>query len=86
VRVESTEAVLTRARVLATQPIRAFRDRAIELFENLDRGQAMTPNDKLVLALLYEAIGQWPKAQIQLDYLVSQYPGVQQLPGAVMSR
>jgi tetratricopeptide (TPR) repeat protein len=78
VRVESTEAILTRARVLATQPIRAFRERAIELFEDLDRSLALTPNDKLILALLYEAAGQWPKAQSQLDYLVAQYPGVPQ--------
>ena len=37
---------------------------------------ALTPNDKLVLALLYEAGGQWPKAQAQFDFLVTQYPGV----------
>jgi tetratricopeptide (TPR) repeat protein len=78
VRVENTEVVLTRARVLATQPIRAFRDRAIELFENMDRNQALTPNDKLVLALLYDADGQWPKAREQMSILVGQYPNMQQ--------
>ena len=78
IRIESTEAILTRARVLATQPIRAFRERAIELFEVLDNKQALIPNDKLILALLYEASGQWPKVQEQLDFLVVQYPGVQQ--------
>ena len=77
-RVEQTETVLTRASVLATQPIRSFRDRAIELFDDLDRGQALTPNDKLVLALLYESSGQWPRARAQLDSLVTQHPGVQQ--------
>jgi tetratricopeptide (TPR) repeat protein len=78
VRVENTDAVLTRARVLATQPVREYRERAVELFESLDRDQALTPNDKLILALLHESGGQWPKAQEQLDYLVSQYPGAQQ--------
>src|SRR5205085_2601147 len=45
-RLESTEALLTRARVLATQPQKAFRERAVDMFENLDRNQALTPNDK----------------------------------------
>ena len=78
VSIERTEAVLTRARVLAMQPMRPFRERAVELFENLDRSQALTPNDKFILAMLYEAGGQWPKTQEQLDYLVVQYPGAQQ--------
>ena len=73
VRIETTESVLTRARVLASQPIRGFRDRAIELFEVLDSKQALTPNDKYTLAVLYNAAGQWDKAREQLAYLVTQY-------------
>ncbi len=48
------------------------------MYDTLDRNQALTPNDKLVLALLYDASGQWPKAQEQMDYLIGQYPGMHQ--------
>jgi predicted Zn-dependent protease len=67
---ESTDARRARARVLATRGQRQFRDRAIELLEDLGRRQALTPDDRFVLALLYEAAGAGNKAHDQLRDLV----------------
>lgn len=55
----------TQARVLATQPQNSFRARAIDLFERLDRAQSLTDDDRLMLALLLDRAGNWPKAKEQ---------------------
>ena len=54
---DGTEVKRTKARVLATQSgQKQFRDKAVELFEDLKR-PALTPDDRYVLALLYESQG-----------------------------
>src|SRR5262249_13594690 len=67
---ESTDAIRAKARVLATQPgQRQFRERAIELLEHLSRRGALLPDDRYVLALLYDSGDAWPKSREQLKEL-----------------
>ncbi len=61
---------LARARVLATQPQRQFREKAIELFEAAGRAGRLEHGDQFILALLYDAGGDWPKAGEQFRSLV----------------
>ncbi|MFO0930588.1 MAG: tetratricopeptide repeat protein, partial [Gemmataceae bacterium] len=68
---ESTENRRARARVLASQNQRQFRQRAIEALEDLARAKALTPEDEFVLAVLYEAEGQVRKSQEKLKALVA---------------
>jgi Tfp pilus assembly protein PilF len=68
-RLDSTDARRAKARVLATQGQRQFRRRAIELFEQLDREQSLTPDDRFILALLYDAEDAWPKSREALKQL-----------------
>src|SRR5262249_12893954 len=51
-----------RAQVLATQARKAFREPAIALLEDLGKRQAQTTDDQFLLARLYEAGGDLPKA------------------------
>lgn len=67
---ESTENRRARARVLASQNQKQFRERAIEVLEDLARARALTPEDEFVLALLYESEGQTRKSQEKLKVLV----------------
>jgi predicted Zn-dependent protease len=67
---DSTELQRAQARVLATQGQRQFRQRAIQLLEALARRQALTADDRFVLALLYEADGAAARAHEQLRDLV----------------
>jgi Tfp pilus assembly protein PilF len=60
---ENTEVLRTRARVLASQGQRQFRRRAIELYEDLAAKNVLTPDDKLVLAMLHDADGNAVKAR-----------------------
>ncbi len=61
---ETSEEQKSQARVLAAQlGQRQFRQRAIELLEKLERNKALLPNDRYVLAVLYEADGSFAKAQ-----------------------
>jgi tetratricopeptide (TPR) repeat protein len=61
----SVEDQHARARVLATQP--AHRRQALTLFEGLTpRGGLLSPHDHFLLARLYEADGQWPRAESEL--------------------
>ena len=70
---ESTDSIRAKARVLATQPgQRQFRERAIELLENLGRRGALLPDDKYILALLYDSTDStdtWKKSREQLKEL-----------------
>jgi tetratricopeptide (TPR) repeat protein len=68
---ENTETERTRARVLAAQPQRHFRERAVEMLEGLAVNGALSQDDAYVLALLYDSTGQWPKARERLLELVS---------------
>jgi Tfp pilus assembly protein PilF len=65
-----TDSELARARVLATQPQRQFREKAIELFQAADRSGRLELSDRFVLALLYDAADNWPKANEQFRTLV----------------
>jgi len=60
------ETVRARARVLATQDQGPFRQRALELFDQLGRTQNLTVEDQFVLALLLDSDGSWAKAREQL--------------------
>lgn len=61
---------LARARVLATQPQRQFREKAISLLEEAARTGRLDHGDQFILALLYDAAGNWPKANDQFRSLV----------------
>jgi tetratricopeptide (TPR) repeat protein len=69
-RSENTESQRVRARVLATQPQRQFRERAIELLQDLRVRGALTPDDQFVLALLLEAQGAKQQSFDQIEALV----------------
>ena len=57
------------ARVLASQGQRQFRIQAIALLESLERKGGMEPDDKFVLAALYEAEGETRRSQEKLRSL-----------------
>jgi tetratricopeptide (TPR) repeat protein len=65
------EEVRARAHVLALQPQRPNRKKAIALLEKLRDNQALTPEDQLLLARLYNAEGNWPKTRALLSELVT---------------
>ncbi len=66
-RVESTDTRRFQARVLAAQGgHRQFRKRAFELLEELERKRALPPDDRFILAMLYETEGDWEKAKFIL--------------------
>jgi tetratricopeptide (TPR) repeat protein len=67
-RPDSAEARRAKARVLATQPQRQYRARAIQLLESLTSAD---PDDQFVLALLYEADGAEAKEAEILKHLAS---------------
>jgi tetratricopeptide (TPR) repeat protein len=75
--VESTTAeagpveLRSRAHVLAQQPQRPHRKKAIALLETLQRGQGLNPEDQFLLARLYNAENNWPKARGLLRDLVT---------------
>jgi tetratricopeptide (TPR) repeat protein len=66
---ESTECKRCKARVLATQPQKQFRARAVELLEELERSGALLPDDRFVLGVLYDADGNWAGAAGQVREL-----------------
>jgi tetratricopeptide (TPR) repeat protein len=74
---ETLEDVAVRAKVLAAHHVRSCRDRALALFEDLQKRQALTPDDQFVLAQLYDSKGPdpvwWKKARNQLEDLTSVY-------------
>jgi tetratricopeptide (TPR) repeat protein len=69
---DSPDGVRAKARVLATQSQAQFRQRAIELLEQPNARQSLLPDDRFVLALLYESQGDsngWRKAREHLQSL-----------------
>jgi tetratricopeptide (TPR) repeat protein len=70
------EEVAARARVLATQGRAPFRARAIALLEGLNKRDALLPEDRFLLAQLYESNGPdpvwWVKAGEQMALLDKQ--------------
>ena len=52
-------------------PARARRREAIATLQGLSERRLATPNDTLLLARLYEADGDWPKAQQRLQELIA---------------
>jgi tetratricopeptide (TPR) repeat protein len=66
----STESLRAKARVLATQPgQRQFRERAVEYLELLSRRGSLLPDDRYILALLYDSGNAWPKSREHLKDL-----------------
>lgn len=82
---EAVEELRTRARVLVTTNRRALRRHAVGFLEELARRQSLNPDDQLLLAQLYEADGQWPKAREQLRGLATG-PGAYPLTLAHVAR
>src|SRR5262249_30917983 len=69
---DSTDTRRSQPRVLAAQAgHRQFRQRARELFEDLERGKALLPDDRFILAMLYETEAAWPKAKLILAQLAA---------------
>jgi tetratricopeptide (TPR) repeat protein len=69
---DSTDAIRAKARVMATQAQAQFRLRAIALLEQLNARQSLLPDDRFVLALLYESQGDargWDNAKKHLQPL-----------------
>src|SRR5262249_26071320 len=62
---ETTDVRRFAARVLATQPQWRCRDEAIKRFEELERKQVLTADDRFILARLYEARQDWSRMQTQ---------------------
>jgi tetratricopeptide (TPR) repeat protein len=74
----SAEDQVVRARVLATQPRRPFRTRAVALLQEVHKRQALNPDDQLLLAQLYLGMGEepvwWARAREQMQLLVDLQP------------
>ncbi len=68
----SLEDQLVKGIILATQPDR--RREAISLLEGIFKLRAPTPDQEFLMANLYEAEGDWPKARTQMLHLLTQ-PG-----------
>ncbi len=67
---DSTDSIRAKGRVLATQPQAQFRNRAVELLKQLEARNSLLPDDRFVLALLYEGQADksgWIKAREQLQ-------------------
>jgi tetratricopeptide (TPR) repeat protein len=71
---DSQDLIRARARVLATQGQKQFRDRAVELFDLLARTQNLTAEDQFVLALLHDSAGAWAKSRAELLGVVLKQP------------
>ncbi len=68
-REESTEDLRAKARVLASQDQRQFRERAISILRQLERAKALTADDEFILAVLYEQEGEYRKSLAVLESL-----------------
>ncbi len=63
-----------RASILARRSVRRDRIALIGIYEEIARRQALTPFEQFQLARLYEATGQWPKAEETIQNLIDQNP------------
>jgi tetratricopeptide (TPR) repeat protein len=61
------------AMVLAAQSNPARRRQAIGILEELGRAQPLQPDEQLLLAQLYESVGQWARAREQLLSLLANH-------------
>ncbi len=68
---ETVEERRTQATLLALQKSRREQRRAIPILEDLIKRQEALPEDRFLLAQLYEATGDWPKAQKAMLALLS---------------
>jgi tetratricopeptide (TPR) repeat protein len=72
----TAQEVAAQARVLATQGRTPFRNKAIALLEDLNKRDALLPEDRFLLAQLYESSGPdpvwWVKASEQMTQLDKQ--------------
>ncbi len=71
---EPTEELRARASVLAVRDNRVARRAAIRILEFLADRELMTSEDRYRLAQLYEAEGDWSRAQIQIRSLLASDP------------
>jgi tetratricopeptide (TPR) repeat protein len=69
---EPLEELRAKARVLSVQPDRPHRLQAIRYWEACERGQSLKGADQFVLAQLYEATGNWPKARERMPALLTE--------------
>src|SRR5262249_30161167 len=67
----SAEEVRMRVRILEVLDSRSSRDRAIAYLNEMNRRQALTPDDQFLLARLYEANGSLEKARDTIRSLAS---------------
>jgi tetratricopeptide (TPR) repeat protein len=69
----AVEDLRTRAQVLALQVDQASRSQAIRILEQIiDQKAAGTPDDRFLLAQLYEAAGQWSRARQRMLGLLAE--------------
>jgi cellulose synthase operon protein C len=68
---ETTQERRTQATLLAMQRSRREQRRAIPILENLIKRQEALPEDRFLLAQLYETTGDWPKARKEMLTLLS---------------
>jgi tetratricopeptide (TPR) repeat protein len=68
---ETTQERRTQATLLAIQKSRREKQQAIPILENLIKQQEALPEDRFLLAQLYEVTGDWPKAQKEMLALLA---------------
>ncbi|MHB1423267.1 MAG: tetratricopeptide repeat protein [Gemmataceae bacterium] len=72
-RTDSSDNRRFQARVLASQAAhRQFRQRAREQLEEMERSNALPPDDRFILAMLHESENEWAKAKPILAELANQ--------------
>jgi tetratricopeptide (TPR) repeat protein len=70
---DAVEELRARARILARFGSRAGRDRAIAYLEDMTNKHALSPDDQLLLAKLYEMNGSWEKARSAIRTLAPSF-------------
>jgi tetratricopeptide (TPR) repeat protein len=70
---DAVEELRARARALAMFGSRSGRDRAIAYLDDLTKRHAMSPDDQLLLAKLYEVNGSWEKTRSTIRTLAGSF-------------
>jgi tetratricopeptide (TPR) repeat protein len=70
---EPVEDLRVKALVLALQGHREARTQAVRILEAIPRRQPLEADDQLLLARLYESLGDWPRARGQFGGLLSRH-------------